>query len=285
MNNITRDVLLFDVAIDMLVQGKIINEFAFDSILKYYVEISFENKIKSSIKKYGKKNVTVMRVLDKLTESAILTKNGQIMLEVAKTIKGVSIHKLACAIMQTTKMREIESLALLPNAPINELAKHVCKYGSTSNILSFAKNVPNAPIELLEDTIIQKVCNVDMSYGYKKEIVNFAKEVKGANIAKLQKAVLSTNNPGLIYEFGKEVENANIDYLVDTLIKLNATEYYRKFVTNVTNITEDNIKKFAENMKNEDTFITSIIDFASIEKCPKTLARELIEYAITRKVE
>ncbi|MBE5821610.1 MAG: hypothetical protein E7311_03355 [Clostridiales bacterium] len=278
-----KKMMVFQIAVDTLIEGKTINTYAFSDFLECYSEKNFETIVTKRIKKSGKKDVTYQMVLDKITESVVLSEAGYYIVNFAKRVKGLSIDKLAVAIIKTRRTELIIDLACIKGAPVEKLAKVICEKGYIKEVINFAKKVPNAPIELLENDLIKKASETE-EYDMRKFLVDFAKTIKEANITKLEDVIISFKQPNLIYEFAKNVERANINKMVDAIIKLKARNYYKTFIADINNISEDNIKKLVIDMK-KDGYCGDLLDLLTLEKFPEDIAEDVIKYAITKKLK
>ena len=108
------------------------------------------------------------------------------------------------------------------------IADKIIERGTTAFIVYYAKDVLDAPIELLEDAIIK---SGSLEYEYE-----FAKDVKGANISRLEDAIISRGSAEYIFRFALNVSDANINKLARAITKTDDSKYICLFVMNIPDL-------------------------------------------------
>jgi len=243
--------------------------------------------------------------IEKICEIAITKKDPFMICCLADMKKNVPIHKLVEGIIDTENPSYIYKFAKLitglTEAEISSLTSAVCRAKESFYIYKFARDVENAPIEILTEGIIATAESnpdkavlkiVDFANEIKNAPVNkladaiiktksafaiyyFAEKVKDAPIKKLANGVIASKEPHYIYQFAKDVPNAPIDKLMNAVIKSNDPLYIYRFAKDVKGVDIEKLSKAIINTKDAK----KIYEFAcDVENAPiNDLANALIE--------
>jgi hypothetical protein len=155
-----------------------------------------------------------------------LNPDGVALLDFAKEVPGADTNKLEKHLLSSiAHPKIIYNFAKLEGADTKKLAEALMtsllskdsnyNYDKVKNnmkyVTFFARNIPGAPIEELQNIILEKA----QAY----ETVEFASNVKGADIKKLQDRVIELGDPQEMENFANEVKGANRKLLMDAAEK------------------------------------------------------------------
>ena len=202
----------------------------------------------------------------------------------ANTLKGAPIEKLLNATLEINHIgiRTDEvyrfALNLQENGQIffDKLVTAIIESGNAEYIYKFAKDIKNAPIDILADAIIKT--------GNAEYIYKFASDIYNAPVKKLVDAVIKTGSANNIYLFARFVENAPIVKLVDAICETRDTYYILEFARWVQNLSKTSINKLANAIikcnDSESIYVfAKQIKNAPINKLCNALCRKLSSYS------
>lgn len=163
--------------------------------------------------------------IDLVTDGIIAKKNCYAIVKLGKEVNGVDVKKLEDAIVEYGNNVSIYLFAKdVQGANATRLGLELCKRVKEEQIIEglnivyeFAKNVRNAPITELEDTIIEKGTALDIYF--------FARVIKTANVNKLAKALCKTRNISVIRNFITDVPNPPKEIFTKYISNLTEEEY------------------------------------------------------------
>lgn len=236
-----------------------------DRIIKLLKEIaSNEGKV---INNLIKANVFTT---DYIVNSAIEYDDNRIMYFVAKYVEGINVENIN-RLAEKVKVADLGFrrnydiiywfAKEVKNAPVDLLAdgliialKNSQKDGSLladilAYIYKFCKDVKNAPIKKFADALI----NLRWPFA----MLEFAKNVKKAPIRELALGIIETKSAEIMYLFARDIKSKKVpmDELIDALIKTKSAEYIYQFARDVKGAPidrlEDGIIRSVENSKNK----------------------------------
>ncbi len=91
-----------------------------------------------------------------LTNEILLTNNPKLMYLAILYIKGISVGRIAHAIVKSRNAYYIYMTGLIPGVPVNDLAKGMIATQNIALIYQFARYVPGSPIDKLAMAMIKK---------------------------------------------------------------------------------------------------------------------------------
>ncbi|MBE6154022.1 MAG: hypothetical protein E7163_00385 [Firmicutes bacterium] len=226
--------------------------------------------------------------IDKICEIAINKKDPFMICYLADMRKNVPIHDFVEGIIETGNPEFICKFAKIikgiSNQDIISLAHAVCRTKSITYIYKFARDVENAPIEILTDGILSLI-EADPDVNILK-IADFANNVKNASVNKLADAIIKTNSGYAIFEFARSVKNAPINKLASGVIASKNPQYIYRFAKDIPNAPIERLMNAIIRV-NDALFIYRFakdIKGANIEKLSKAIintkvANKIYEFA------
>lgn len=146
---------------------------------------------------------TVLNAENEIIES----NNVSYICDFARDIKGADINKLIDAIVSIGSPSEIYMFAIYKRGDINRLAAGIVQTGSAEYIYNFARNIEDAPIDVLVDGII--------ATGDAKYMYDFIVNIKGAPINRLVEAIMNTRSLNYMRKVQKYLSDKN-GYVVNS---------------------------------------------------------------------